>query len=151
MICVAILCLFLSTFASAEKNVEYAPFTSIEGETIKAETLNNSPVVLSFMAHWCQSCRAEAVVLQKSYMTYRDQGILFIGLFIKSSEKGIKTFAQHNGITFPVGKDTGLARQLGVWSVPVTYIIAKEGKIKKRYFGRISQSVIRLGIEEIQK
>jgi cytochrome c biogenesis protein CcmG/thiol:disulfide interchange protein DsbE len=134
-----------------EMRVEYTPVSTIDGETIGTEELNNSPVILSVMAEWCPSCRAEAVELQKAYEVYKDKGILFLSLFIRSSDKGIKKFIRRNGVTFPVGKDNGMARKLGVWGIPVTFLIAKDGKIKKRYFGRINQPAIRQGIEEIQE
>jgi len=145
-----VFCLLLFSLAAAEMGVQFNDVTTIDGEVIAAKELNGSPVVLSIMAYWCPSCRAEAYELQKAYKKYRDSGVQFLALFIRSSDKGIRQFVERNGITFPVGQDTGLARQLGVWSVPVTFIIARDGTVKERYLGRISQSAIRLGIEEIQ-
>jgi peroxiredoxin len=146
-----VLCLLLFSSATAEMGVQFNDVTTTDGEVIAAKELNGSPVVLSIMAYWCPSCRAEAYELQKAYKTYRDTGVRFLALFIRSSDKGIKQFVERNGVTFPAGQDTGLARQLGVWSVPVTFIIARDGTVTKRYFGRISQSAIKRGIEEIQK
>ncbi len=142
--------LLLPSFVASETNVKYNELTTITGETIEVETLNNSPVVLSVMAEWCPSCRAEAMELQEAYEVYKDKGIIFLGLFVKSSDKGIKRFIRRNGVTFTVAKDNGIARQLGVWSIPVTFIVAKDGLIKRRYFGQINQAVIKKGIEEIE-
>jgi peroxiredoxin len=147
----AALCLLLSSFAAAGMTVDYAAITTINGEIIDEKTLNNSPVILSVMAEWCPSCRAEAYELQKAYKEYKDKGVLIIALFMKSSDNGIKKFAERNGVTFPVAQDYGIARQLGVWSVPVTFLIAREGEIQQRYFGRINQDAIRRGIADIQQ
>ena len=103
------------------------------------------------MANWCPSCRVEAYELQKAYSIYKDKEVQFLALFIRSSDKGIQQFVERNGIAFPSGKDNGLARQLGVWSIPATFFIAKDGTVKRRYLGQLSQSAIRLGIEEIQE
>jgi hypothetical protein len=43
-----------------------------------------------------------------------------------------------------------MARQLGVWSIPVILLIGDNGQIKRRYTGRINEDVLRRGIEEIQ-
>ena len=150
LLCATVLCLLLFSAAAAELGVQFNDVMTIDGEVIQAKELNGSPVILSIMAYWCPSCRAEAFELQKAYTSYKDTEVRFLALFIRSSDKGIKQFVERNGVTFPAGQDTGLARQLGVWSVPVTFIIARDGTVKKRYFGRISQSAIRLGIEEIQ-
>jgi hypothetical protein len=44
-----------------------------------------------------------------------------------------------------------MARQLGAWTVPVTFMVAKNGKIKRRYVGYINQPVIKHGITEIKE
>jgi peroxiredoxin len=151
VICSAALCLLLSSFAIAGMTVDYAAITTISGEIIDEKTLNDNPVILSVMAEWCPSCRAEAYELQRAYEEYKDKGVLFTALFIKSTDNGIKKFAERNGVTFPVGQDNGIARQLGVWSIPVMFIIEKDGKIREKYFGRINEDAIRRGIEEIVK
>jgi len=145
----AVICPLLSSFAAAGMTVKYTAITTINGQTIDEKTLKNAPVILSVMAEWCPSCRAEAYELQKAYEKYKDTGVLFIALFIKSSDNGIMKFAERNGVTFPVGQDIGIARQLGVWSVPVTFLVSKNGKIREQYFGLINEDAIRRGIEKI--
>jgi peroxiredoxin len=146
----AVLFLLLVTSVTAGMVVEYKALKTIDGNIIEAETLKNSLVILSIMAQWCPSCRAEAHVLQKSYIENKDKGVLFVGLFVKSTDKGIRKFADRNGVTFPVVNDNGMARQFDVWSIPMTLLIEKNGKIKRRYIGRINEDVLRKGIEEIQ-
>jgi peroxiredoxin len=146
----AVLCLLLAEFVTAGMVVEYKTLKTVDGNIIEAETLKESPVILSIMAEWCPSCRAEAHVLQKFYMENKGKGVVFIGLFVKSTDRGIRKFADRNGVSFPVVKDNGMAKQFGVWSIPVTLLIAKDGKIKRRYMGRINEDVLRRGIEETQ-
>lgn len=148
---IALVCLFLSTTAFAGMAVEYPAFTTLNGNTISGDKLNNSAVIISVMAEWCPPCYAEAVEIQKAYEIYKDKDVLFIGLFIQSSDAGIEKFVKRSGITFAVGTDDSLARQLGAWTVPVTFIIGKDGQIKRRYAGSINQPAIRRGIEEIQE
>ena len=66
-------------------------------------------------------------------------------------ELAVQTVTGKDRLSFTIGKDNGLARQLGVWTVPVTLFIAKNGEIKRRYVGYLNQAAIKRGIDEIQE
>jgi peroxiredoxin len=136
-------------FAYAGESIEYVTFTGIDGKVVDAEELKGRPLVISIMANWCSACRSDAQEIQKAYLSYRERGVRFLGVFIRSSDSGIRSFAESLHLTYPVGKDTGIARQLRAVSVPVTAFITKEGEIAKTYYGPVSYSRIVLGIEQI--
>ncbi len=77
--------------------------------------------------------------------------MLFLGVFIGSKESDIRNFIEKYHVTFPVGKDNGLAKKLGTRKIPTTVFIAKDGVILKKYSGPADYSTIVLGIEEILK
>jgi len=54
-------------------------------------------------------------------------------------------------ITFPVGMDNGLAKDLGAQGVPATIFIDKKGKIVKRHFGIIDYEQLSSNIEAMLK
>jgi hypothetical protein len=54
-------------------------------------------------------------------------------------------------ITFPVGKDNGLAKDLGAQGVPVTIFIDKNGRIVKRHFSIIDYEQLSSNIEAMLK
>ncbi len=64
-------------------------------------------------------CKAEAPELQKAYLSYKDKGVLFIGVFTMSGDADIRKFAATYRLTFPVGKDNRLSRALGVMGIEV--------------------------------
>jgi thioredoxin-related protein len=70
----------------------------------------------------------EAPDLQNAYLTYKNKGIFFLGVFTMGENEDIKKFAETYKITFPVGKDKELAKKFGVMGLPVTVFVAKNGR-----------------------
>ena len=87
-------------------------------------------------------CKQEAPELQKAYLSYKDKGVLFLGVFTMSGNADIRKFAETYRFTFPVGKDNGMSRTLGVMGIPTTVFISKDRRIVKRVVGDISYSEI---------
>jgi hypothetical protein len=75
--------------------------------------------------------------------------VLFLGVFIGSKESDIRDFIEKYQVTFPVGRDNGIAKKLGTRIIPTTAFIAKNGAIMKKYSGPADYSTIVLGIEDI--
>ncbi|UCE80211.1 MAG: TlpA family protein disulfide reductase [Nitrospiraceae bacterium] len=84
-------------------------------------------------------------------MSYKNRNVLILGVFVGSKERDIRHFIEKYHVTFPVGKDNGLAKKLGTRIIPTTVFIAKNGTIMKKYSGPADYSTIVLGIEEILK
>ena len=76
-------------------------------------------------------------------------GVLFLGVFTLSKEKQIRNFAEKYHITYPVGKESGIAEALGAKGIPETYFISKEGRTVKIITDPIDHSELISGIEEI--
>ncbi len=68
-----------------------------------------------------------------------------------SSDDDIRKFVETYKITFPVGKEKGLAGILGVRGIPVTVYIDKKGRIVRRDIGTVTYADLSSGIEAILK
>ena len=51
---------------------------------------------------------------KKTYLAFRNKGVLFLGVFVISEEDKIKKFVEAYHLTFPVGKESGIATELNV-------------------------------------
>jgi hypothetical protein len=80
---------------------------------------------------------------------YGSKGVSFIGVFAQSSDDQIRKFAETYRITFPVGRDNGLARLLGARGIPVTVFLDRHGRIVKRHIGSITFTELSSTIGEI--
>lgn len=63
----------------------------------------------------------------------------------------IKKFVEVYKITFPVGRDNGLAKDLGVRGIPVTVFIDKKGRIVGRHIGSINYRELSSNIGKLLK
>jgi peroxiredoxin len=146
-----ILLMLLAFSVFAEDMVKDFTFRTIDGKTIAYRSLRGAPLVVNIGAYWCPDCKNEAPDLQQAYITYKDRGVRFLGVFAQSGEGDIKKFTDTFKITFPVGRDNGLAKDLGVLVIPVTLFIDKNGRIMKRYIGAIDYQQLSSNIEAILK
>jgi len=68
-----------------------------------------------------------------------------------SRDKDIKHFVQTYKITFPVGRDDGIAEIFGVRNLPVTFFLGKNGKVVKKHIGAVSYAELEVNIEALLK
>ena len=101
-----------------------------EPGTLTSDDLKGSPVVLNFFAGWCGPCREEAPLLQRTYETYRDEGVRFVGVAINDTEERALDFVEEYDIGYPVvmGNDE-IERDLGINGLPQTLFVTSEWKL----------------------
>lgn len=76
---------------------------------------------------------------------------MFIASFLMSGDDEIKKFAETYHLTFPVGKDNGIARTMGVRGIPASVFVSKTGTIVKKHRGEIDYAEIVSFIEAALK
>ena len=91
----------------------------------------------------------EAPALEKAYQSYKDKGVFFLGVFVTSEDKDIREFAETFHQTFPVGKDTNVAKIMDVKAIPETLFIGRDGKIIERHRNTIDFEELVAGIEKL--
>ena len=146
-----ILCLLPGiVFGEAGETLKDFTFEGIDGKTFNTGELRGEPLVLVISATWCPPCKREAPDLERAYLAYKGQGVQFLGVFVASTEKSIKKFADKYGLTFPVGKGD-VKEQFGWRSFPKAVFIARDGTIKSKHSGQISYKELVEGIEDIME
>ena len=107
-------------------------------------------VFLNFWASWCPPCRAEARMLEAAWQKHRDQAVVFLGINIQDEEEPARAFLQEFGITYPNGRDRGarIAIEYGVWGLPETFFIDREGRITYKHVGALGWQTIATKLEE---
>jgi peroxiredoxin len=141
--------LLLSVTARGQEVINGFTFTGIDGKTIQSAELKGKPLVLVMLASWCPPCKREAPDLEKAYLAYKDRGVLFLGVFVESSQDSIRKFAGKYDLTFPVGTGTGISELFGRKPLPAAAFIKRDGTVWKKHFGQVGYDELVLGIEEI--
>ncbi len=96
-------------------------------------------IILNVWATWCLPCREELPSLEKLYQQYGPKGLKLIAVSVDHgvSEDSIRAFANHYGITFDVLHDQtgGVEAAYQTTGYPETFVIGREGTIRKKWIG----------------
>ena len=123
--------------------------TNIDGSDLDFAQLKGSPVVLVFGATWCPDCRREAREAQKAYLAYKDKGVVFIGIYGKSSKDDVNEFIETYSLTFPVCNDDKITNAFRVRAIPTILIYGRDGKLEKKFIGYTRHKKLAKYIEKI--
>jgi cytochrome c biogenesis protein CcmG/thiol:disulfide interchange protein DsbE len=109
-------------------------------------------VVLNFWSSWCiPACYNEAPALEAAWQQYRTRGVVLLGVNYQDREPVAKEFMARFRHTFPNGPDRGskIAIGYGVYGVPETFFIDREGRLAHKHVGEITQETLVQQIERL--
>ncbi|MCK4738494.1 MAG: TlpA family protein disulfide reductase [Deltaproteobacteria bacterium] len=123
---------------------------SFKGKTLSLGKYKGKVIVLNFWASWCGPCKAEAKILEETFLEYSDKGVRFIGIATSDTKENAKNFVKQFGVTYPNGldKDLSVSKAYDVFGIPVTVIIGKEGSIVLNNIGIITKETLSKEIEK---
>ena len=130
---------------------EAAPDFAVEtfdGETLRLSDLRGQVVVLNFWASWCPPCRWEMPFFETISQEYRERDVVFLGIAMSDTMKDAGEFAAAAGVTYPLALDATnqIARDYEVLGLPTTFLIDKEGAIRRR-LGVANEGVLKIFLD----
>lgn len=141
---------------SKEKEVasEAAPdFTlqDISGKKVRLADLKGRVVMLEFWATWCPPCRAEIPAIERLHTQYGGKGLTILAIALdEGGWDGVKAFAADRKISYAVLQGTeDVSSKYMVRLIPSTFLIDKEGNIRKRYMGGGSNEALEQEIKAL--
>lgn len=93
---------------------------------------------LNFWASWCEPCRTEMPSIQALYARFKDdKRFQMLTVLYKDDYSKAANYMKENGFQFPLflDPDSKTATAYGITGVPETYILDKNGILKKRILG----------------
>ncbi|MGH7361005.1 MAG: TlpA family protein disulfide reductase [Candidatus Methylomirabilales bacterium] len=124
----------------------------LDGGRLSLRELRGKVVVVNFWASWCYpACWNEAPRLQAAWERYRERGLVLVGVVYQDREQGAREFIRKHGKTYPNGMDpkSRIAIDYGVYGVPETFFIDREGKIAHKHVGEIAMETLTSEIEKL--
>ncbi len=107
--------------------------TDLDGNVVSSKDLAGRPLVLNFWATWCVPCMYEHPVFVEGARRYAGR-VEFVGVVYQDNERDIRRFLAERGSWGPslVDPDTRVAIAYGVYGVPETFFIDRDGVVVEK-------------------
>jgi cytochrome c biogenesis protein CcmG/thiol:disulfide interchange protein DsbE len=122
------------------------------GNTFALEQQRGKVVVLNVWSSWCvPACYNEAPALEAIWKRYRERDVVFVGVNYQDREAAARDFLARFRHTFPNGPDVGskVAIAYGVYGVPETFFIDRDGRIAHKHVGEITFDILVQQLERL--
>lgn len=125
--------------------------TTLAGQTFDLGSLRGRPVLLNFWASWCLPCRDEAPLLAAAAHDYAADGLQIVGIVYQDSAENARAFMARYGQTYLglVDPDGRTALDYGVFGIPETFFIDRQGVIVSKQTGPLDAESLRRQVEAI--
>jgi cytochrome c biogenesis protein CcmG, thiol:disulfide interchange protein DsbE len=134
MVAAALSLVFFQRSAQAVEKGQTAPeiaLKDLSGKAIKLSSLKGKVVLVDFWASWCGPCRESMPFLEKLSKSYRDQGLVVLGVNIDNDADAARKFLKELPVTFAVLTDAekSAAKAYAPPTMPSSYLIDRQGKV----------------------
>lgn len=109
----------------------------LSGRDISLASFSGKPILLNFWATWCPYCREERQHLNSLHREYNERGLTIIAISTDGSPDKVKSFVKSTPMDFVLLHDHNkeAAGLYGVYSLPTSFLIDKEGVVKHKILG----------------
>ncbi len=127
----------------------------LSGETVSLNDYEGKVVLVNFWATWCGPCKHEIPAFIEMYKKNKNQGFVIAGISgFREGKSKISTFAEKNGINYPVlfveqeNIQSLVDSYGGIRGIPTTFLVDRDGIIRHKWVGPRSEEVF---MKEINK
>jgi peroxiredoxin len=138
-------------FGPGKKAPEFS-LKDVNGLERKLSDFKNKVMIIDFWATWCPPCREEIPHFIDLYNQYKGQGLEIIGIALdQNGERIVREFIAKNKINYTVLLGDNEVSDLygGIDAIPTTFILDRDGNIKKKYIGYNDKNVFERDIKEL--
>jgi cytochrome c biogenesis protein CcmG/thiol:disulfide interchange protein DsbE len=113
------------------------------GDAVSLSGLRGKVVVLNFWATWCVPCMQEHPTLSAGSRSMPD--VQFLGVVYQDENAKVAELLRRKPLAYPTLTDEGskTAIAYGVYGVPETYFIDKQGTIVTKFVGPLDPDTLR--------
>jgi len=116
-----------------------------DGGSFRLSDHRGKPVFINFYASWCIPCGGEVGDLEKVYNAFAKEKVAFIGVAIQDTETKARAFVAKYQLTYPtsIDKSGSIKRAYGVYAMPVSFFIDKNGIISRIHAGGLTEGILK--------
>jgi cytochrome c biogenesis protein CcmG/thiol:disulfide interchange protein DsbE len=124
---------------------------SPQGQRYTLSVLRGHPVILNFWASYCEPCRQEAPMLERTYQQYHSDGLMMLGINQQEDMGTIREFGSEYGITYPLlfDGDMQVGSVYGATPLPRTYFVDARGIVRFVSIGELTPQTLQQGLRSI--
>jgi thiol:disulfide interchange protein DsbD len=146
----------VATDAGLNGSLEIAPdlrLNLLDGSTLSLESLRGKVVLVDFWATWCVPCISEIPMFNQFHADYESQGFEMIAISL--DEEGavkVRPFLKRYPMRYTqvVGdQQVADAFKVGDSSLPVAFLIDKQGRIRSKHVGVTPKEVFESEIKQL--
>jgi cytochrome c biogenesis protein CcmG/thiol:disulfide interchange protein DsbE len=122
------------------------------GEAFNSESLKGKVYLVSFWATWCTTCKADEPQIAELGRAFKDQAdFKIVGIATQDTLDNVKEYLARGGRPYAnLFDDKGkLAIDFGVYGVPETYLVDRQGKIVEKMVGPIDPPKLHRRVKEL--
>jgi cytochrome c biogenesis protein CcmG/thiol:disulfide interchange protein DsbE len=127
---------------------------NVATDTVHLASMLGDVVVVNVWASWCLACRDEHPVLREVGRRYAGTDVHFFGILYNDNVgNGRRWIEEMGGQSYPALNDPGArtAIDYGVYGVPETFFIGRDGRVAYKHTGPVTESVLLAKIEELRR
>jgi peroxiredoxin len=132
--------------SSRQMGVPEVAWYTLDGKAQTPSAYRGSVMIVDFWATWCGPCKVAIPDLNDLYRTYKDQGLVIVGVSMDKLEpEAIREFVTQYRMAYPIVRgDRTVEEAFGqvmsppqnrVTSLPTTFIVDRKGRVIKHYVG----------------
>lgn len=110
-----------------------------KGEDVRLNDFAGRPLVITFWATWCTSCKRQMPYLNEFSKTMADKGLVVLGITVDDTADQLREFLAGADVSYEMllGTDHGdLKRDYDVLGgIPVTWLIRPDGSVQSKAIG----------------
>lgn len=133
LLIILILACLISCQPEKDTFISKIKLADLQGETLDKEQFKNKIVILNLWATWCAPCIKEMPDLVKMQNKLSDD--FFLLLASDESLEKIQQFTERRSFDLTFAQIQTSVETLGVYSLPTTFIIGKDGQLLETLVG----------------
>ena len=116
------------------------------------DSLKGQVVFVDIWASWCGPCAKSFPALNELHRTYKDRGVTVLAVNVDEKKEAMDKFLGKYAAAFAVVRDAEhkLVTHLDVATMPTSFIVDREGKIRFIHSGYHGDQTRRQYVEEIE-
>lgn len=121
------------------------------GKSVRLSSLRGTPVWINFWATWCEACDVEMPQMKKALASYKDKGLVILGIDVQESPEDVMKYAKAGGYDwiFLIDADGTLLERYQVNGIPTHWFVARDGTLEATHLGAMSEEALRANVGKI--